>query len=71
MVPMRKIPIIFKDANLEVMTKLLNCVTKRYVCHVEYIAEDNQTQFKGDISCCRHITEETLALTKSDRRKAK
>lgn len=59
---MRKIPIIFKNVNLEVMTKLLNSVAKRYGCHVEYIAEDNRIQFKGDISCCRLVTEEMLAF---------
>ncbi|MGD9367873.1 MAG: hypothetical protein PVH87_19385 [Desulfobacteraceae bacterium] len=59
---MRKIPIILKNVNIEVMTKLLNSVAKRYGCHVEYIAEDNRIQFKGDISCCRHVTEEVLAF---------
>lgn len=59
---MKKIPIIYKNANLEVLTKLLNSVAKKYGCSVEYIAEQNRIAFNGDWDCCRHVTEETLAF---------
>jgi|GEM_PF-1475024 len=59
---MHKIPINCKNANLEILTKLLNSVAKRYGCQVEYIAEDNRLKFNGDMECCRHVTEETLAF---------
>jgi hypothetical protein len=62
MVWMNKVPIIYKNVNLEVLTKLLNSVAKRYGCAVEYIAEDNRIAFNGDAECCRHVTEETLAF---------
>ena len=59
---MKKVPIIYKNVNLEVLTKLLNSVAKRYGCAVEYIAEENRIAFTGDSECCRHVTEETLAF---------
>lgn len=59
---MNKVPIIYKNVNLEVLTKLLNSVAKRYGCTVEYNAEDNRIAFTGDEECCRHVTEETLAF---------
>ena len=59
---MRKIPIVHHINNLEVLTKLLNSVARKYGCHVEYIADENRLRFIGDHACCRHIAEETLAL---------
>jgi hypothetical protein len=57
-----KVPIIYKNVNLEILTKLLNSVAKRYGCTVKYIAEDNRIAFSGDSDCCRHVTEEALAF---------
>jgi hypothetical protein len=59
---MHKIPIVYQNKNLEILTKLLNSVAKKYGCHVEYVAEDESIRFSGDMECCRHVTEETLAL---------
>ena len=59
---MHKIPIIYKNKNLEILTKLLNSVAKRYGCHVEYVAENNSIRFSGNMDCCRHVTEETLSF---------
>ncbi len=56
------IPIIYRNTNLEILTKLLNSVAKKYGCTVEYIAADNRIRFSGDSNCCRHVTEETLAF---------
>lgn len=56
------IPIIYKNVNLEILTKLLNSVATRYGCRVDYIAVDNRIVFEGDQECCRHITEEALAF---------
>jgi len=59
---MNEIPIIRKNANLEIFTKIINSVAAHYECHVDYIAEENRLAFHGDQDCCKHITEETLAL---------
>lgn len=59
---MYKIPIVYKNRNLEILTKLLDSVAKKYGCHVEYVAEEESIRFTGDMDCCRHVTEETLAL---------
>ncbi len=59
---MYKIPIVYKNRNLEILTKLLNSVAKKYGCHVEYVAEEESIRFFGDMDCCQHVTEETLAL---------
>ncbi len=56
------IPIIYKINNLEILTKLLNSVAKKYGCRVEYMAEEDRIQFIGDMECCRYVTEKTLAL---------
>jgi hypothetical protein len=59
---MDAIPIIRKNANLEIITKILNSVAQKYECRIEYLADENRLTFKGDIDCCRHITEEALGL---------
>ena len=59
---MSSIPIVNKNVNLEILTKLLNSVAKKYGCRVEYIADDNRIKFFGDMDCCRHITEEMLTI---------
>jgi len=59
---MHKIPIIYKNKNLEILTKLLNSVAKKYGCTVEYLAEDDRIRFSGGMDCCKHVTEEVLAL---------
>ena len=59
---MKKIPIVFKDANLEILSKLLNSVAKKYGCAVKYVAEENRIAFTGDNNCCRHVTEEMLTF---------
>ncbi len=59
---MHKIPIIYKNKNLEILTKLLNSVAKKYGCTVEYVAEEDTIRFTGGMDCCRHVTEEALAF---------
>ena len=59
---MNEIPIIKRNANLEILAKMINSVAKHYDCHVDYVADENRLQFVGDQDCCRHISEETLAL---------
>ena len=59
---MHKIPIVYKNKNLEILTKLLNSVAKKYGCTVEYVAENDSIRFSGGMDCCRHVTEETLAF---------
>ncbi len=59
---MHKIPIVYKIKNLEILTKLLNSVAKKYGCTVEYVAETDSIRFSGGSDCCRHVTEETLAF---------
>ncbi len=59
---MHKIPIVYKNKNLEILTKLLNSVAKKYGCTVEYVAENDSIRFTGGLDCCRHVTEETLAF---------
>lgn len=61
------IPIVYRVKNLEILTKLLNSVAKRYGCRVEYIAKENRLKFHGDDTCCKHITEETLAFFPADK----
>jgi hypothetical protein len=61
---MRKIKIIITNRNLEILTILMNSVARKYGCRVEYVSEENRLRFIGDRDCCRHITEETLALFK-------
>ena len=60
------IPIVFRDANLEILTKILNSVASKYGCRVEYIAEANRLKFHGDRVFCKHITEEALAFFPAD-----
>ena len=59
---MHKIPIVYKNKNLEILTKLLNSVAKKYGCTVEYVSENDSIRFSGGMDCCRHVTEETLAF---------
>lgn len=59
---MDKIPIVYQNKNLEILTKLLNSVAKKYGCTVEYVAEEDSIRFSGGMDCCRHVTEETLAF---------
>ena len=59
---MHKIPIVYKNKNLEILTKLLNSVAKKYGCTVEYVEENESIRFSGGVDCCRHVTEETLAF---------
>ncbi len=59
---MHEIPIIHKNKNLEILTKLLNSVAKKYGCRVEYVPDEDTIRFSGDMDCCRHVTEETLAF---------
>jgi len=63
---MTVLPIVIKNANLEILTKILNSVAEKYDCHVECSAEENRLDFHGDRDCCRHITEETLAIFSKD-----
>lgn len=59
---MHKIPIVHKSKNLEILTKLLNSVAKKYGCTVEYVAEEDTIRFSGGMDCCRHVTEEALSF---------
>ncbi len=59
--------IVHIDMNLEILTKLLNSVARKYDCRIEYLAEENRLRFHGDQGCCRKVTEETLALFPADR----
>lgn len=59
---MNGLPIIIKNANLEILAKIIDASAKHYQCHVYYVAEDNRLEFHGDKECCKHLTEETLAL---------
>lgn len=61
---MRNIKIIIINRNLEILTILMNSVARKYGCRVEYVSAENRLRFVGDRDCCRHITEETLALFK-------
>lgn len=56
------VPIVYINKNLEILTKLLNSVAKKYGCTVEYVDEDDRIRFSGDMECCRHVTEEMLAF---------
>ena len=61
------IPIVYQIKNLEILTKLLNSVAKKYGCRVEYIANENRLKFHGDDICCKHITEEALSFFPADK----
>jgi len=63
---MSKIPIIIKNSNLEILTKIINSVAEKYDCHIDYISKENRLEFHGDKDCCRHITEETLTIFSRD-----
>lgn len=63
---MEKIPIVVRNNNLEILAKMINSVAEKYECRVEYLADENRLIFHGDRDCCKHITEETLALFPSD-----
>ena len=56
------LPIVVRNKNLEILAKMLNSVAAKYECRVEYIDDEDRLVFHGDRDCCRHITEETLAL---------
>ena len=59
---MNQIPIVVRNNNLEILAKMINSVAEKYECRVEYLANENRLKFHGDRDCCKHITEETLAL---------
>jgi len=67
---MNEIPITIKNANLEILAKIINAVAKQYQCRVDYVEEENRLEFVGDQDCCRHIMEETLALFPKDKNTA-
>jgi hypothetical protein len=56
------IPIKIENANLEIITKILNSVAKKYACRVEYLADEKSMNFHGDSEFCTHIIEETLSI---------
>ncbi len=49
-----------KNVNLEIMSKLLNSVAKKYDCYVQYNAQENCLEFHGDESYWTHIIEEVM-----------
>ena len=59
---MNEIPIIVKNENLEIITKILDSVAKKYECSVEYLADGKGFTFHGDRDFCTHIIEETLSI---------
>ena len=63
---MNEIPIVVRNKNLEILARMINSVAEKYECHVEYLDDENRLEFHGDQDCCRHITEETLALFPPD-----
>ncbi len=59
---MNKIPFNIKNANLEILAKIIEASAKHYECHVHYVADHNRLEFQGDNQCCRYIMEQVLAL---------
>jgi hypothetical protein len=59
---MNEIPIVIENVNLEIITKILDSVARKYECRVEYRADEKGFTFHGDNDFCTHIIEETLSI---------
>ena len=57
---MNNVKIIRRNGNLELITKLMNSVARKYNCHVRYDKKRGAIQFSGEKRFQRHITEEML-----------
>ena len=62
---MKAIRIYRKNLNLEIVSKIMNSVAKKFDCCVKYRAADGILQFYGDIAYRRHIVEQTLSFFSS------
>ncbi len=59
MIPLR---VNYKIENLEIISKIMDSVAKKWDCHVSYIPTQNKLEFSGDSALKNYIAEEILAL---------
>lgn len=61
---MEALRIYRKDLNIEIVSKLMNSVAKKYECRVRYNAAQHAIRFYGDEACKSYIVEEMLGFFK-------
>lgn len=59
---MNELNIVRKVNNLEIISKLMNSVAKRYGCRVKYCPNENGIRYYGDPSIQKYIAEEMLSF---------
>lgn len=48
--------------NLEIISKLMNSVAKRYGCRIKYDPSDRSLKYYGETSYQKYIAQETLSF---------
>jgi len=61
---MAPVPVVFENANIEILAKLMNSVARKYGCRVRFDRPSRKVRFSGDEVYKPHIVEETLGLFK-------